>query len=398
MGKRTQTNWIWAPAILALLIVMLLSGLPSVAALNTSAASTSVLATPTAEPTMAVFDEQEAANALEEQTIGVYNDASLSVVNITNRSYVYYRFMGAVPEEGTGSGFVYDSAGHIVTNYHVIENAEELLVTLSSGQVYEATVVGSDPANDLAVIRIDAGADLPAPLVLGDSDQLRVGQFVLAIGNPFGLQQTLTIGVVSALGRVIEGATDNSFIGEAIQTDAAINPGNSGGPLLDLHGRVVGVNSQILSPSGGSAGIGFAVSANTVQRVVPELIAQGYYAHPWLGMDMVSLSPSVASVLRDAGVAVSVDSGLLVLDVTAGGPADKSGVQGGSQWARIGRYRLAVGGDVITAIDGQPINDLQALTVYLETERAIGDTVQLSVIRDGEERLISLTLAAQPRD
>jgi S1-C subfamily serine protease len=398
MGKRTQTNWIWAPAILALLIVMLLSGLPSVAALNTSAASTSVLATPTAEPTMAVFDEQEAANALEEQTIGVYNDASLSVVNITNRSYVYYRFMGAVPEEGTGSGFVYDSAGHIVTNYHVIENAEELLVTLSSGQVYEATVVGSDPANDLAVIRIDAGADLPAPLVLGDSDQLRVGQFVLAIGNPFGLQQTLTIGVVSALGRVIEGATDNSFIGEAIQTDAAINPGNSGGPLLDLHGRVVGVNSQILSPSGGSAGIGFAVSANTVQRVVPELIAQGYYAHPWLGMDMVSLSPSVASVLRDAGVAVSVDSGLLVLDVTAGGPADKSGVQGGSQWARIGRYRLAVGGDVITAIDGQPINDLQALTVYLETERAVGDTVQLSVIRDGEERLISLTLAAQPRD
>ena len=398
MRKRTQTNWIWAPAMMALLIVMLLPGLPGVAALNTSDASTSDLATPSAEPTMAVFDEQEAANALEEQTIEVYNDASLSVVNITNRSYVYYRFMGAVPEEGTGSGFVYDSAGHIVTNYHVIENAKELLVTLSSGQVYEATVVGSDPANDLAVIHIDAGADLPAPLVLGDSDRLRVGQFVLAIGNPFGLQQTLTIGVVSALGRVIEGATDNSFIGEAIQTDAAINPGNSGGPLLDLHGRVVGVNSQILSPSGGSAGIGFAVSANTVQRVVPELIAQGYYAHPWLGMDMVSLSPSVASVLRDAGVAVSVDSGLLVLDVTAGGPADKSGVQGGSQWARIGRYRLAVGGDVITAIDGQPINDLQALTVYLETERAIGDTVQLSVIRDGEERLISLTLAAQPRD
>jgi S1-C subfamily serine protease len=398
MGKRTRTNWIWAPAILALLVVMLLSGLPGVATLNTSVASTSASDTPTAEPTMAVFDEQDAAYALEEQTIEVYDDASPSVVNITNRSYVYYRFMGAVPEEGTGSGFVYDSAGHIATNYHVIENAEELLVTLASGQVYDATVVGSDPANDLAVIRIDAGTHLPAPLVLGDSDRLRVGQFVLAIGNPFGLQQTLTIGVVSALGRVIEGATDNSFIGEAIQTDAAINPGNSGGPLLDLHGRVVGVNSQILSPSGGSAGIGFAVSANTVERVVPELIAHGYYAHPWLGADMVPLSPSVAGVLRDAGVTVPVDSGLLVLDVTAGGPADKSGVQGGSRWVRIGRYRLAVGGDIITAIDGQPINDLQALTVYLETERAVGDTVQLSVIRDGEERLISLTLAAQPRE
>jgi S1-C subfamily serine protease len=397
MGKRTQANWIWVPAILALLIVMLLAGLPSAAALNTSVASTSASATPTAEPTMAVFDEQEAANALEEQTIEVYDDASLSVVNITNRSYVYYRFMGAVPEEGTGSGFVYDNAGHIVTNYHVIENAEELLVTLANGQVYDATVVGSDPANDLAVIHINAGADLPAPLVLGDSEQLRVGQFVLAIGNPFGLQQTLTIGVVSALGRVIEGASDNSFIGEAIQTDAAINPGNSGGPLLDLHGRVVGVNSQILSPSGGSAGIGFAVSANTVQRVVPELIARGYYAHPWLGADMVPLSPSVVSVLRDAGVTVPVDSGLLVLNVTAGGPAEQSGVQDGSRWVRIGRYRLAVGGDIITGIDGRPISDLQALTVYLETERAVGDTVQLSVTRDGEERLISLTLAAQPR-
>jgi S1-C subfamily serine protease len=397
MGKRTQANWIWVPAILALLIVMLLAGLPSAAALNTSVAPTSAPATPTAEPTMAVFDEQEAANALEEQTIEVYDHASLSVVNITNRSYVYYRFMGAVPEEGTGSGFVYDTAGHIVTNYHVIENAEELLVTLASGQVYDATVVGSDPANDLAVIHIDAGADLPAPLDMGDSEQLRVGQFVLAIGNPFGLQQTLTIGVVSALGRVIEGVSDNSFIGEAIQTDAAINPGNSGGPLLDLHGRVVGVNSQILSPSGGSAGIGFAVSANTVQRVVPELIARGYYAHPWLGADMVPLSPSVVSVLRDAGVTVPVDSGLLVLNVTAGGPAEQSGVQDGSRWVRIGRYRLAVGGDIITGIDGRPISDLQALTVYLETERAVGDTVQLSVTRDGEERLISLTLAAQPR-
>ena len=154
--------------------------------------------------------------------------------------------------------------------------------------------------------------------------------FVVAIGNPYGLQQTLTTGVVSALGRVIEGAADNSFIGEAIQTDAAINPGNSGGPLLDLQGRVVGVNSQIISPSGASSGIGFAVSANTVQRVVPELIARSYYAHPWLGADMMPLTPSVARVLRDAGVDVSVDSGLLVLDVIAGGPAHKVGVQGGA--------------------------------------------------------------------
>ena len=242
------------------------------------------------------------------------------MVNITNRGYVYYRFMGAVPEEGTGSGFMYDREGHIITNYHVIENAQEVLVTLANGQEYPAQVMGSDPSNDLAVLQIDAGEDLPEPLAMGDSDSLRVGQFVLAIGNPYGLQQTLTTGVVSALGRVIEGAEDDSFIGEAISTDAAINPGNSGGPLLDLQGRVIGVDSQIISPSGASSGIGFAVSSNTVRRVVRELIAQGYYAHPWLGVDMVPLTSSVNRVLREAGVDVLSESGLLVLDVTAGGP------------------------------------------------------------------------------
>jgi S1-C subfamily serine protease len=320
------------------------------------------------------------------------------VVNITNRGYVYYRFMGAVPEEGTGSGFMYDREGHIITNYHVIENAQEVLVTLANGQEYPAQVVGSDPSNDLAVLQIDAGEDLPEPLAMGDSDSLRVGQFVLAIGNPYGLQQTLTTGVVSALGRVIEGAEDDSFIGEAIQTDAAINPGNSGGPLLDLQGRVIGVNSQIISPSGASSGIGFAVSSNTVRRVVRELIAQGYYAHPWLGVDMVPLTSSVNRVLREAGVDVFSESGLLVLDVTAGGPAGESGIQGGSRWVRFGRYQLPVGGDVITAINGQPTADLETLTVYLETETAIGDTVDLTVQRGDREHTIPVTLEEQPKE
>jgi S1-C subfamily serine protease len=292
---------------------------------------------------------------------------------------------------------VYDTEGHIVTNYHVIEGAEELLVTLASGQVHDATVVGTDPANDLAVIRIDAGSDLPAPLVLGDSDQLRVGQFVVAIGNPYGLQQTLTTGVVSALGRVIEGASDNSFIGEAIQTDAAINPGNSGGPLLDLQGRVIGVNSQIISPSGASSGIGFAVSASTVQRVVPELIANGYYAHPWVGADMMALSSSVARTLRDARVDIPAESGLLVLDTTDGGPADQAGLLGGREWVRLGRYQLPVGGDVITSVDGQPVAGFQALTVYLETEAAVGDTVELTVLRDDAEITIPVTLGQEPQ-
>jgi S1-C subfamily serine protease len=399
MRRNVQMHWKWIVVVLLVLIGGVGWGLRDVVALTPAAPAAVGAGTMTATTSeLAAFDEQQAANELEAQLVDINELSSPSVVNITNRSYVYYRFMGAVPEEGTGSGFVYDTEGHIITNYHVIENAQEVLVTLANGQEYAAQIVGSDPSNDLAVLQIDAGEDLPEPLVLGDSDSLRVGQFVLAIGNPYGLQQTLTTGVVSALGRVIEGAEDNSFIGEAIQTDAAINPGNSGGPLLDLQGRVIGVNSQIISPSGASSGIGFAVSSNTVQRVVPELIAQGYYAHPWLGADMVPLTSSVARVLREAGVDVSSESGLLVLDVTAGGPADESGIQGGSRWVRLGRYQLPVGGDVITAIDGQPTADLETLTVYLETETAIGDTVNLTIQRGDQELTIPVTLKEQPRE
>jgi len=336
-------------------------------------------------------DEAEAVNAFQSQVIAVYEAVSPSVVNITNRGYAYDMFMRAIPQEGTGSGFVYDVEGHIVTNYHVIENAEELLVTLADGQVYEAEVVGSDPSNDLAVIRIDAGADLPEPIALGDSDQLRVGQFVLAIGNPFGLEQTLTTGVISALGRVIENS-DGGFIGEAIQTDAAINPGNSGGPLLDLEGYLVGINSQIISPSGASAGIGFAVSASTARRVVPELIARGHYPHPWLGAQMLTLTPSMADVLREAGMNVPVGTGLLVIETVKGAPADQAGIQGGSRVVRIGRYQIPLDGDIIVAVNGEPVENMQELTVYLETQTAVGDTVELTVIRGGEEQPVQVTL------
>ncbi|MFC2037619.1 S1C family serine protease [Chloroflexota bacterium] len=393
MGDKRQAYSIWVPAILALFVVGLLPNLPQVT--TPSAAVTPASAPPAAT----AFDEQLAAYALEARIIALYEAASPSVVNITNRSYVTYRFMGTVPEEGTGSGFVYDTKGHILTNYHVIEDAEELLVTLADGQVYEAEVVGSDPTNDLAMLHIEAGENLPEPLVLGDSNKLRVGQFVVAIGNPFGLQQTLTTGVVSALGRVIESPEYNRFIGEAIQTDAAINPGNSGGPMLDLSGRVIGINSQIISPSGASAGIGFAVSAQTVQRVVPELIERGYYAHPWLGADMMPLTASIARVLREAGAEVPADAGLLVLGTAANGPAARAGIQGGSRWVRVGRRsQLPVGGDVIVAIDGRPATDLQLLTVYLETETAIGETVQLTILRGGKELVVRVTLAEQPRE
>jgi S1-C subfamily serine protease len=325
----------------------------------------------------AEIDESVAMMALQSRIIAVYKAVSPSVVNITNRSYAYSMFGQAVPQEGSGSGFVYDTDGDIITNYHVIENAEELLVTFSNGNVYQAEVVGADSLNDLAVIHIDAGADLPAPLMLGNSSTLDVGQFVMAIGNPFGLEQTLTTGVISALGRVIQSET--GFIGEAIQTDAAINPGNSGGPLLDLDGHIVGVNSQIVSNSGDSAGIGFAVS------------------HPWVGLEnIVALTPSIIDWFQNAGMDIPVDAGLMVLEVTRGGPADDAGIQGGTRLVRMGRYQVPVGGDIITAIDGQPVADLETWTIYLETQKAIGDTVQITILRDGREQVIPVVLEEQP--
>jgi S1-C subfamily serine protease len=319
-------------------------------------------------------------------------------VNITSRSYTYDFFYRTVPQEGTGTGFVYDGEGRIVTNYHVIEGAEEIFVTLADETVLSGTVVGADPSNDLAVIKIDTGGTTQPelhPIPLGDSDGVQVGQFVVAIGNPFGLERTLTIGVISALGRVIE-SPDDSFIGEIIQTDAAINPGNSGGPLLDLSGKVIGVNTAIFSPSQASAGIGFAVPVNTVRRVVPELIARGHYPHPWLGASFLSLTPRWIDILQQTGMVVPVRRGALVLEAIAGAAADRAGLRGGEQLVRVGRQILPVGGDVIIAVNGQPIDDSRELTMYLETETRVGDAVDLSIIRNGREQVISVELDERP--
>jgi len=277
----------------------------------------------------------------------------------------------------------------------VVENAESVVVTLSDGRSFPADIVGVDPSSDLAVIRIPA-ENLPAPLPLADSGQLRVGQFVIAIGSPFGQVGTMTLGVISALERVIQ-SPDGRFIGEAIQTDAAINPGNSGGPLLDLQGRVIGVNSQIISPSQASAGIGFAVSSNTVRRVVPHLIAEGRYPHPWLGVQVLSLTPEWVQALRQAGMEVPVEKGLLVLSVVRGGPADRAGIRGGTQIVRIGGYRVPVGGDIITAVNGHPVPTLQELNVYLDSQTRVGDSVEVTIYRGGQEMRVTVTLEERPQ-
>jgi S1-C subfamily serine protease len=223
-----------------------------------------------------------------------------------------------------------------------------------------------------------------------------VGQFVVAIGNPFGQAGTLTVGVISALGRIIE-SPNNRFIGEAIQTDAAINPGNSGGPLLDLRGRMIGVNSQIISPNRASAGIGFAVPSNTVKRVVPQLIAQGRYPHPWLGVEYLPLTTEWAQAFRQAGVNVPVDQGLLVIRVAAGGSADQAGIRGGDQVVRLGNARIPLGGDIIVAINGEPMTDSKEFVAYLETETRVGDMVEVTINREGEEQTVQATLTERPQ-
>ncbi len=368
----------------------------------TSMPSPTAMPAPTAVPTpspppLTSLPPSACAPTLEEEIVRVYDSAGPGVVNITNRSYAYDFFFRPVPQEGTGSGFVYDAEGHIVTNYHVIEGADELYVTLPNETTVRADVVGSDPSNDLAVLKIDVPPDALHPVPLGESGNLRVGQFVVAIGNPFGFERTLTVGVISALGRVIE-SPDRSFIGEIIQTDAAINPGNSGGPLLDLSGRIVGVNTAIVSPSQASAGIGFAVPADTVRRVVPELITRGYYPHPWLGINYVwNLTPDRAQLLRQVGMDVPVERGVLIIETARGGPADKAGLRGGQRQVRIGRTILPIGGDILTAIDGQPIATDQDLGRYLDLRTQVGQTVQVTVWREGKELTVPVVLAERPR-
>ncbi len=375
-------------------------GLPTVADVPTPTPVEAKEVTPsTASSPVAPAGAIEILKAQEAWLSYLYTTASESVVHITTRTYRYNFFLEVVPLEGTGSGFIWDEAGHVVTNYHVVKNAQEVEVTLADGTRLSAEIVGADPPNDLAVLRL---VDVPPevtlrPLPLGDSLSLKVGQFVVAIGNPFGFDRTMTTGVISALGRVIR-SESGEFIGEVIQTDAAINPGNSGGPLLDIEGRVIGVNTAIFSPSGANAGIGFAIPAHTVARVVPELIARGYYRHPWLGVEgqTFDLTPAVARLLRQRLGLKVPDRGILVAAVYRGSPAHLAGIRGGTRRVRIGNLILPVGGDVIVAVDGEPVFTERELRLLLENRYRVGDQVTVRLVRDGRELEVSVTLAERP--
>jgi S1-C subfamily serine protease len=328
---------------------------------------------------------------LEEQLVTrVYEQVGPSVVHITGRAIQASPIQGIVPQEGTGSGFIFDKEGHIVTNFHVVQPAQSVQVALQNGVSVPARVVGEDSLNDLAVLQVEVPPEQLVPVSLGNSQNLRVGQRVIAIGNPFGLERTLTTGVVSALGRNLR-IGEGRVLGQVIQTDAAINPGNSGGPLLDSRGRLIGVNTAIQSLNGAAVGIGFAVPVATVKRVVPYLIVQGYYPHPWLGAEFYQIDPALSVRLE-----LPVSQGLLVAKVIPGGPAARAGLRGPQRVVEAGGRRYGIGGDIVRAVDGRPLTGADELAVYLESEKQVGDLVVLSVMRDGSQLSIPITVGELP--
>jgi len=301
------------------------------------------------------------------------------------------------PQYGQGSGFVYSKDGYIVTNNHVVGDADSITVVFADGTEADATLVGTDPDSDLAVIKVDVPADQLTTVALGDSESLKVGQFVIAIGNPFGLDGSMTSGIVSGLGRTLPAEartiSGNQFsIPDIIQTDAAINPGNSGGPLLNLDGDVIGVNTAIATDVGTFSGVGYAVPSETVQQVVPQLIADGQVEHPWIGISGREMNRTLAE-------AMNLDSnqrGVLVVEVVPDGPSAKAGLQGSNSEVTIDGFPVAIGGDIIVGIDGQPVVEFDNLLSHIVQKTAVGDTITLTVLRNGEQMEIPVTLEARP--
>ena len=330
----------------------------------------------------------------------LYDRVNPSVVNVQVRLSNGLD-MDAVPNQpfgsAQGSGFLYDDQGHFVTNFHVVDGVEEISVVFYDSLILEGELIGADPDSDLAVLQVENTPGEIAPLLLADSTDLRVGESVVAIGNPFGLQGTMTTGIISALGRTlpsqavtIGGGRFN--IPNIIQTDAAINPGNSGGPLLNLAGDVVGVNTAIASSDRQFSGVGYAVPANIVARVVPELIENGRFSHPYLGIAGVDVSPD----LREAMKLDPQQRGVLVIDVTENGPAADAGMIGSAVEIEINGLPATVGGDIIVQIDEQPVGDFDDLIAYLSESTVVGQTVELTVLREGELMKVEVKLGERP--
>ncbi|HUI71651.1 MAG TPA: trypsin-like peptidase domain-containing protein [Spirochaetia bacterium] len=325
----------------------------------------------------------------ELNNIEIYDRTNKAVVYITTVTMQYTWFYEAVPQEGTGSGVIIDQQGHVLTNYHVVKGADKIRITLADGTDVEGRIAGTDPENDLAVVQFDPHGKTLTTVPFGNSSALRVGMKVLAIGNPFGLDRTLTRGVVSGLARPLQ-TEDGYLIRETIQTDAAINPGNSGGPLLNSHGELIGINSAIKSPSGASAGIGFAIPVNTARRVADELIRYGTVRRGWIDIDPVQLFPALVNYFR-----LPVDKGVLVN--TAGPTARQSGLRGGdtSKGVSGGRATFYPGGDIIVAVNGIPVETYSDYLNALEDTKP-GEVVEVKVLRGGQEKTLRVKLVQAP--
>jgi putative serine protease PepD len=323
----------------------------------------------------------------EEHTIALYKSASPAVVNITSVSVSVDIFFNLIPNQGMGSGVILTPDGYILTNSHVVLNADQLEVTTTSGKTYKAKLIGSDPSKDVALIKITpaAGEQLPT-IALATSDNLQVGQSVYAIGNPFGLKSTLTTGIISSVGRTLR-APNGRLIENVIQTDAAINPGNSGGALLNSSGQLIGINTAIFSPSGTSAGIGFAVPASAARRIANDLIQYGRVIRPMLGIQVgLEINPAIAKALK-----FPTEYGLLVTKIVPGGPADKAGIKGPSQELVIGNRRLLLGGDIILSYDGTKADSADHFINYIESKQP-GDTIKIHLIRNGQRQTMDIAV------
>ena len=329
-------------------------------------------------PTSELTDE-EAVN------VRVYRQAAPAVANIVTRMVEYDFFFNPVPVEGAGSGFVIDSRGYILTNFHVVQEAQSIEATLGDQSRYAAKLIGADQRIDIALIKIEPRSRKLTVLPLGDSSALQVGQRALAIGNPFGFQSTLTTGVVSALGRTVQ-TGQTTFIDEAIQTDAAINRGNSGGPLLNSRGEVIGINTAIFTPSGTTAGIGFAIPINTAKLIAQDLINTGRVHRAFLGVEVRALSPGLAEALD-----LPVEEGLLIERVTPGGPAERAGLRGGNRAVVAGMRRILIGGDVLVAIDGQKLATQLDLNMFMNKKRP-GDVVTVTAYHGQKKMEVRVTL------
>jgi S1-C subfamily serine protease len=323
----------------------------------------------------------------ELENINIYKRLNEAVVNITSISMAYRWFYDPVQQEDTGSGFIIDHEGRVLTNYHVIKGARKLLITLADGTEYEGTVIGSDPENDLSVIQFDPKGKRLTIIPFGSSSNLHVGQKVLAIGNPFALERTLTTGIVSGLGRPVK-TGEGLIVKETIQTDASINPGNSGGPLLNSRGEMIGINTAILSPSGGSVGVGFAVPVDTAKRVIPELIRYGEVRRGWIDIVPVQLFPQLVSY---AGL--PVEKGILVSEVKPGGLAEAAGIRGGDKAVRTSSQNIIyIGGDILIEVDDLTVASIVDLYSALEDNKP-GETVDVVVIRGKSKKSFQVTLS-----